>query len=46
MSFSVDELQEERDAPKSVPSVRPPVLDALPKEREVEVREETVVVAR
>ena len=46
MSFSVDELQEARDAPKSVPRVSPPVLEALPKERVLDVREETVVVAR
>ena len=51
MSFSVEELQEESDAPKSVEIVRPPVEDALvntrlPDVRLLDDRLVAVVVAR
>lgn len=44
-SFSVDVLQALRLAPKSDARVRPPVEDALMKERLLDVRLDTVVVA-
>lgn len=45
-SFSVDVLHAVKLAPKSDARVRPPVLDALPKVSDVDVREDTVVVAK
>jgi hypothetical protein len=45
-SFSVELLQDERLAPKSVARVRPPVDDALMKERLLVVREVADIVAR
>jgi hypothetical protein len=46
MSLSAEALQLESDAPKSAATVRPPVDDALPKERELVVRDDAEVVAR
>jgi hypothetical protein len=45
-SFSVDVLQDVKLAPKSDARVRPPVEEALRKERELVVSEDAVVVAR
>jgi hypothetical protein len=46
MSLSDEALQLAREAPKRVPTVRPPVDEALVKSKMLAVRDDTVVVAK